>query len=168
MRLPTRKAEREKQFSQQDDTYLTQAAYDKYQKELERLKKERIAAAEEVARLGAMGDLSENAAYQYAKQHLRRMLSRITRLELLLAQAMIISAEPSVDGVVRLGSKVIVCVQDKEQTLTILGSHEVRPGMGTISHVSPVGSALIGCRVGDCVEVTVADRKVMYEVIRVK
>lgn len=167
MRLPTRKAEKERDESRVDDPHITQASFDKMTRDLARLQKERIPAAEEVARLSAMGDLSENAAYQYAKQHLRSVLSRITRLELALAQAVIIPENPSEDGVIRLGSVVTVRLGDREYTWKILGEREVRPGSGQISYHSPVGNALLGHRVGDEVFVRVGERSVCYCVVRV-
>ncbi len=167
MRLPTRKAEKERDEQRQDDPHVTQASFDKMTRDFARLQKERISAAEEVARTGAMGDLSENAAYQYAKQHLRSILSRITRLELALAHAIIIPANASPDGVIRLGSMVTVRLEGKEYTWKILGEREVRPGLGQISYHSPVGNALLGHKVGENVDVRLADRIIIYEIISV-
>jgi len=167
MRLPTRKAEKERDENRVDDPHITQDSFDKMTRDLVRLQKERIPAAEEVARTGAMGDLSENAAYQYAKQQLRSILSRITRLEFALARAVIIPANVSEDGVIRLGSVVTVCLGDKEYTWKILGEREVRPGSGQISYHSPVGNALLGHKVGDDVEVRLAERTVTYSIVAV-
>lgn len=167
MRLSTRKSEKERDTLIQDDPHLTQDAFDRMTRELAHLQKDRIPAAEEVARLAAMGDLSENAAYQYAKKHLRSMLSRITRLELLLARAIIIPEHASPDGVIRLGSVVTVCLGEKEYTWKIVGEREVRPGSGQISYHSPVGNAFLGHRVGDDVVVRLADRTVLYRVLKV-
>ncbi len=167
MRLPTRKSEKDREASSQEDSHLTQEAFDRMTRELARLQKDRIPAAEEVARLAAMGDLSENAAYQYAKQHLRSMLNRITRLELLLARAIIIPEHASPDGVIRLGSIVRVRAGEKEYTWKIVGEREVRPGSGQISHHSPVGNALLGYKVGDEVSVKLLDRTVTYRVLAV-
>lgn len=168
MRLPTRKAEKERDENRVDDPHITRASFDKMTRDLARLQKERIPAAEEVARLSAMGDLSENAAYQYAKQHLRSMLSRITRLELALARAVIIPEHVSEDGIIRLGSVVTVALDSREYTWKILGEREVRPGSGQISYYSPVGNALLGHRVGDDVLVKLAERTVVYHIISAK
>jgi transcription elongation factor GreA len=167
MRLPTRKAEKERDENRVDDPHVTQASFDKMTRDLARLHKERIPAADEVARTGAMGDLSENAAYQYAKQQLRSILSRITRLEFALARAVIIPENVSEDGVIRLGGTVTVRLGDQEYTWKILGEREVRPGSGQISYHSPVGSALLGHRVGDEVPVKLAERTVYYLVVAV-
>jgi len=168
MRLPTRKAEKERDENRIDDPHVTQASFDKMTRDLARLQKERIPAAEEVARTGAMGDLSENAAYQYAKQHLRSILSRMTRLELAITQAVIIPENVSDDGVIRLGSVVTVRGNDREYTWKILGEREVRPGSGQISYHSPVGSALLGHRRGDVVLVPLAEKTVSYTILHVE
>jgi transcription elongation factor GreA len=167
MRLPTRKAEKERDENRVDDPHITQASFEKMTRDLARLHRERIPAAEEVARTGAMGDLSENAAYQYAKQQLRSILSHITRLELALARAVIIPEHASEDGIIRLGSMVTVRLNEKEYTWKILGEREVKPGSGQISYHSPVGNALLGHRVGDEVAVNLAERTVIYSVVAV-
>ncbi len=167
MRLPTRKAEKERDENRVDDPHVTRASFDKMTRDLARLQKERIPAADEVARTGAMGDLSENAAYQYAKQQLRSILSRITRLEFAIARAVIIPENVSEDGVIRLGSTVTVRLGDKEYTWKILGEREVRPGSGQISYHSPVGNALLGHKIGENVDVRLAERTVTYRVLAV-
>lgn len=113
-------------------------------------KRERPLAAEEVRRTGEMGDLSENAAYQYAKAHLRRVNGRILSLQDRIASAVLIQA-PADDGVVRIGSTVTVATTEREMTFQILGSQETNPLKGRISYSSPLGAALIGHTVGEVV-----------------
>ena len=166
MRLPTRKAEKERDM-REEDPHVTKEAYTRMEKTLARLQHDRLALAEEVARTAAMGDLSENAAYQYAKQQLRSALSRITHLQLALARAVIIH-KPISDGKIRLGSTVTVSQGEKLYTWTILGEKEARPDRGAISHHSPVGNALLGHSVGDKVLVHLGERSVEYEVREVR
>lgn len=152
MRLPTRKSEIWRNAQRKDDNYVTKDALERMKKELERLiKVERSPAAEEVARTAQMGDLSENAAYQYAKQHLRKINDRITLLEERIKHAVVIQKDPS--GKIGIGSTVKVLVDNKEMTLEILGSQESNPFKGKISYLSPLGNALLGQRVGDKVQV---------------
>jgi transcription elongation factor GreA len=168
MRLPTRKAEKERDENRVDDPHITQAAFDKMTRDLERLQKERIPAADEVARTGAMGDLSENAAYQYAKQQLRSILSRIARLQLAIARAVIIPENVSEDGIIRLGSTVTVRLDGREYVWRILGERESRPGSGQISYHSPVGNALLGHRKGDIVSVPLAEKVFSYTILDIR
>lgn len=167
MRLPTRKSEKERELLRQDDHYVTPAAIERMKQELERLiKKERGPAAEEVHRLAQMGDLSENAAYQFAKQHLRRINSRITSLEEKHKHAIPIPAG-SVDGKIRIGSTVTVRVNDREMTLEIVGSQETNPSRGRISHLSPMGQALLGHVAGNVVVIKINEHEMRYDVVDV-
>ena len=168
MRLPTRKSELERLQNQKDDPYLTPAAIKRMQDELEDLeKRQRAPAAEEVARCAQMGDLSENAAYQYAKQNLRRINARIITLQERLKHAIPISDAPS-DGTVHIGSKVKVRFRERELTFEILGSHESYPARGRISHVSPLGAALAGKRAGDRVSVKTDAGEMEYEILSIE
>jgi transcription elongation factor GreA len=168
MRLPTRKAETDRELLRQDDHFLTPAAIERMKKDLERLvKSERGPAAEEVHRLAQMGDLSENAAYQFAKQHLRRINGRITSIEEKLKHAIPIQAG-SVDGKIRIGSTVTVRLNDKNMTFEIVGSQETNPAKGRISHLSPIGQALLGNKTGETATVKTADRVIVYEILIVE
>lgn len=167
MRLPTRKSEIERELMRQDDHYVTPAAIERMKKELERLiKQERGPAADEVHRLAQMGDLSENAGYQFAKQHLRRINSRITMLEEKLKHAIPIQAG-SKDGKIRIGSTVTVRIGDRDMTFEIVGSQETNPSRGRISHLSPIGQALLGHRAEEIVIAKINGREITYVIISV-
>lgn len=164
MQIPKRKPG--KYTDERPDPNLTEAEFNKLKSNLAELKLALPRAADEVKRLAAMGDFSENAAYQMAKGKLRGISQRILELEDQLKNAMII--KPIKGGkTVKLGSKVTVeevsrhsllntkgwrdadIESAKEKTYLILGSAETNPQKGIISHNSPIGSALMGHRVGD-------------------
>ena len=113
-----------------------------------------------------MGDLSENAAYQFAKQHLRRLNDRVTILEERLKQAIPID-QGSSDGRVRIGSVVTLKGDKLPVTYTILGSSETNPARGLISYSSPLGTALIGHSVGDRVDVQVSHGSATYTILTI-
>lgn len=150
MQIPKRRGETQRQALQPEpDRYLTPQAIQRLRDELGRLEKtERPAAAAEVRRAGEMGDFSENAGYQAAKAHLRRVNARILSLQEKLKYAIPI-AHGSDDGLVRIGSTVEIEAGGKAVTYAILGSQESDPSRGRISYLSPLGSALIGKRAGD-------------------
>lgn len=167
MRLATRKSEKERLLNQVVDNYLTSAKIQAMERELEDLKKrQRTPAAEEVARLAQMGDLSENAGYQAAKQHLRHLNDRITLLEDRLKHAVPIDQSVN-DGKVRIGSVVTVSSNSTSTTYEILGSVESNPFKGRISYSSPLGSALIGHAVGEVVSVTINNRAFEYTIVKI-
>lgn len=168
MRLPTRKSEKERLLRQEIDNYLTPAKIERMRQELDDLvKHKRAPAADEVARTAQMGDLSENAAYQFAKQNLRRINDRITILEERLKHAIPIDQGPS-DGKIRIGSTVTLRSNGKELTFEILGSSESNPSNGRISYSSPLGVALIGKSVGDVAILKTARGETSYEIIAIE
>ena len=141
------------------DLHVTQAKFARMQRDLaDVLHRQRAEAVAEVRRTGEMGDFSENAGYQIAKSTLRRINTRIEILQDRIARAVIIPDGPS--STVRIGSVVTVRINDRTQTFHILGSQESNPSRGAISRNSPIGKALLDARVGDTVNVNLADRTI--------
>ncbi len=168
MRVPTRRSEIDRLNRQTTDNYLTPAAIQKARRELDDLlKNQRRPAADEVGRTAQMGDLSENAAYQFAKQNLRRINDRITTLENRLKHAIPIDQSQS-DGKIKIGSTVKVEIDGEAKTFEILGSLESNPFKGRISYSSPVGKALLGHAAGDHVEVDLNGSKRTYAIVAVE
>ena len=101
------------------------------------------------------GDLSENSEYDEAKNEQAQVESRIMELEGMLRNCELIDETAMSNGVVRIGSKIKVLDEEFNEELEyqIVGSTEANPLMGCISDESPVGKALLGCGVGDEVEI---------------
>jgi transcription elongation factor GreA len=113
-----------------------------------------VRRAEIAAQIGAAaedGDLSENAAYDHAKDEQALLEGRIATLEHFLRNAVLIES-PS-NGLVQLGSKVTIEQGDGEETYSIVGPLEAAPIKGRISNESPMGRALLNHKAGDTVEV---------------
>jgi transcription elongation factor GreA len=113
-----------------------------------------VRRAEIAAQIGAAaedGDLSENAAYDHAKDEQALLEGRIATLEHFLRNAVLIES-PS-NGLIQLGSKVTLEQGDGEETYTIVGPLEAAPVKGRISNESPMGRALLNHKAGDTVEV---------------
>lgn len=134
--------------------YLTKEGLEAIKSELETLKT--VKRAEISHRLEVAishGDLSENADYDYAKQEQAFVEGRIKDLEDSLRRAEIINHDGRTDKV-RVGSTVTVVEEgfdDEPETYYIVGVHEADPGNGRISNESPIGSALLGAKVGQTV-----------------
>lgn len=149
--------------------YLTQEGYEKYKAELEKLKTERRAEiAEKIKIARGFGDLSENAEYDEAKNEQATVESRIMELENLLRTAEIVE-ETSDKEVCHVGSKVKLFDQtfQEEVVYTIVGSAEANPIKGKISNESPVGSAILGRRVGESVEVMTPGGANVFKVLEI-
>jgi transcription elongation factor GreA len=112
----------------------------------------RLEVATEIGNAADDGDLSENAAYDHAKDEQARLEGRIASLERSLRNAVII-VENAVSEIVQLGSKVTIEQNGEEDTYTILGPLEAAPAKGRISNECPVGRAVLNHRVGDTVDV---------------
>ena len=110
----------------------------------------------QIAEARAFGDLSENSEYDEAKNEQAKTVTRIAELEKLINEAIIINESEIRADVVNLGSFVRVYDSDMDEEVeyNIVGSNEADPMQGRISDQSPLGSAMLGAKVGE--EVTVA------------
>lgn len=161
MQLPKRKPPKFNLF--QTDPLLTQDKFEELERKLNRLLADRPRQADEVHRLAQNGDFSENAEYQMAKGKLRSMNDMIDRLQHQLDHSEIISVSGT--DTVSIGHTVTVVCDGTQRAYHILGSTETNPKAGVISHNSPIGSALIGHRVGDVVTVKLPAREIEYTII---
>ncbi len=165
MRTLNRKSEKNDQANQ--DPLMTQAKFAELTEKLEKLKKKRPEAAAEVTRLAELGDFSENVEYQLAKGRLRGINNRIMMLEVQLNQAEIIKRSRASDRV-EIGCMVTIENGGKQKTYQILGSSETDPKRGIISHSSPIGSALMGKKVGEKIKIKLAGKEVEYVILKVE
>lgn len=148
------------------DPSMTQEKFLELQKKLERLKASQPAAAREVSRLAELGDFSENVEYQLAKGRLRGINQGILDLEKQINTADIIES-PRQNTRIEVGHSVTVEFAGKQKTFQILGSSESKPEQGIISQHSPIGSALIGHKVGETIKVMVADKERAYTIVEI-
>ncbi len=148
--------------------YISKEKQKELQAELERLKtEERQKISKRIEEAKKFGDLSENAEYIEAKEAQEMNEKRIAELEALLKNAVVISKSRSTSEV-GVGSTVEVEVSGKKRELTIVGSEEANPMEGKISNQSPIGSALLGKREGDVVDVYTPDGVVKYKILKIK
>jgi transcription elongation factor GreA len=113
---------------------------------LEGPRREEVVSAIKTAR--EFGDLSENFEYHAAKNEQGLLEARIRTLRARLDTAEIVAEATS--GAVGVGS-VIDVETDDGQTMTVEIS--AVGGAGTVSPTSPLGTALLGCKLGDTVDV---------------
>ncbi len=150
-------------------TYLSKEKYKELSDELDFLtttKRKEIAKKLEYAK--SLGDLSENAEYQEARDDQAGIEKRIMELEALLKNVEVVKKHHSEK--VEIGSVVVVQkVGDKEKKeLQIVGSEEADMLMGKISNVSPLGSALMGGKKGDLVSFESPVGEVKYKIINIE
>ena len=135
---------------------------------LKTVRREEIKEAIAVAK--GFGDLSENSEYDEARNEQAKVEARIKELEALLENAEIIDESSMDAGVISLGStaKVYDVEWDEELTYEIVGSNEADALNHRISDQSPIGSALMGKRAGDNVEVQAPNGTLHFKVLHVE
>ena len=158
-------------MAKQQAIMLTNEGLQNYEKELEHLKTvERKEIAEKIKVARSFGDLSENSEYDEAKNEQAMIEARIAEIEAILKNAQIIVDESELTNEhIHIGSKVKVHDFDFDEDIEyqIIGSGEADPFNGKLSDESPVGSALIGHKVGDVVEVNTPDGTVKFEILEI-
>ena len=149
--------------------YLTQEGLDELKNELDNLinvrRPENIQAIKEAR---SLGDLSENAEYDAARNEQAQIEARIKQLEKMLENVSIIT-EVSKDEV-GIGSTVVIKYvdDDEEDEYKIVGSQEADPFESRISNESPIAKALFDHKVGDIVTVESTNRSYEIEIIEIK
>ncbi|MEX0877535.1 MAG: transcription elongation factor GreA [Candidatus Spechtbacterales bacterium] len=154
-------------MSKNNTVKLTQEGYDNLKEELRRLEEdERGVVAKELKEAIAEGDLSENAAYDEAKDRQARLEGRIIEIKQTLAIAEIVTNTKG--DKINIGSTIdIKDSSGSKKTFTITGSDGASPAEGKISYDSPLGSAFVGHKKGDIVEVETPGGKKKYEILNV-
>jgi transcription elongation factor GreA len=149
---------------------LTYEGLEKLEKELENLKTvKRKDIAEKIKQALAFGDLSENSEYDEAKNEQAQVETRIMQLEKMLKNARVIDEDDIHTDVVGIGSKVEVLDMEYNEKVdyTIVGSTEADPSAFKISDESPVGSALLGNKKGNIVDVTAPGGVIKFKILNI-
>ncbi|QHJ71537.1 transcription elongation factor GreA [Planococcus halotolerans] len=154
----------EKQFP------MTAAGKQKLEDELDFLKTiKRKEVVERIKIARDFGDLSENAEYDSAKEDQAFVEGRISTLESMIRNAVIIDENDLSNDIVRLGTTVtFVEVPDGDkESYTIVGSAEADPLEGRISNDSPIAKSMIGRTIGDRVKVLTPGGEMEIEIVSI-
>ena len=154
-------------------TYMTEEGYKKLMEEiayLENVKRPEISRAIGEAR--DKGDLSENAEYDAAKEEQASVEARIADLEATLKLARIMDESELSNDTASIGMHVKILAEGDDledaEEYDLTGSTEADMDLNRISDESPVGAALIGCKVGDSVDVTLPNGNIItYKLLEV-
>ena len=133
-----------------DEVYVTEQGLEDMKKELEYLKMEkRPAVIEALKEARALGDLSENAEYDAARNEQSETENRIAVLEKQIEKAIVIKNVKT--DKVSVGNTVELeyVGDDDKDTYTIVGVKEADPFANKISNESPIARAIMGAKVGD-------------------
>lgn len=152
-----------------DVHYLTSEGLVKLKAELEQLKgPARDELAKRLRFAIQQGDLSENADYISAKEEQGFLEGRILELTQILNHYELIDNIARKQGVIAIGSTVTIQEDDfPPETYFLVGPREANPMQNRISHESPIGSALLGKRVGDLVTAQTPNGSFTFKVLKI-
>ena len=149
-------------------SYYTEEGLQKLKEELEQLKfVERPSISNQIAEARDKGDLSENAEYDAAKEAQGMLEMKIAKLEAMYASARIIDeSQLDNDKVLALSIvKIKNLATKKEMTFTLVAESEADVKTGKISISSPIGTGLLGKKVGEIAEIQVPNGLMKFEIV---
>ena len=161
------------------ETILTAEGLRKLEDELENLRSvKRQEVAERIKVAISYGDISENSEYDDAKNEQAFIEGELQSLEKMLRSAKLIESCETNTETVGLGCTVTLkevkegrgkaAHNGREMVYTIVGSAEADPSEAKISNESPVGSAVLGQKVGQIVEVVAPAGRMKFKVINIQ
>ena len=142
------------------------------EKKREELFKMQIEVQERIRKAAALGDLSENAEYHFAKEENRTIQRELAELENKLKHVSVVSNEHVPEDMVFLGHtvKLLDLSDDTEQLVRLVG--EATPGgaddeVMPVSVTSPMGEALLKARVGETVKVKAPRGTLEFKILEI-
>lgn len=151
--------------------YLTKEGLADLKAELDELiNVKRPANIQAIKEARALGDLSENADYDAARNEQAVLEGRIKKIEAMLENYEII--EECSNGTVGIGSTVSIKYVDEDDDdgdeYKIVGSQEADPFVGKISNESPIAKAIMNHKVGDIITVESPNGSYKIEITEIK
>jgi transcription elongation factor GreA len=151
------------------EEFISQEKFEELTKELDELRTtRRKEVAEQLEYARSLGDLSENAEYQEAREMQAAVEERVQKLEAMLKNAKIVRGSKS--DVVGMGTTVQVAKvgSTDKHSYTIVGAEEANILEGKVSYHSPLGSALMGKKKGDEFSFHTPQGTLKYKILKVE
>ncbi len=146
---------------------FTKEGINKLKKELSYLEREkRKEVADKLKFAASFGDLSENSAYDDAKNEQNMLETKIAKLRDTIKEADIVKEGENKD-IIQIGSKIEIEVDGKKSEIEIVGGTDADPISGKISCDSPIGRAFIGKKLGDVCIVTTPSGEKEYKILNI-
>ena len=138
----------------------------------EELFRQQIDVQERIRRAAALGDLSENAEYHFAKEENRSIQRELAVLEAKLKSVSVVATDDVPEDMVFLGQtvKLLDLDDDSEQLIRLVGEAQPPDGKSDILPVSvssPMGEALMKARVGDKVKVRAPRGTMEFKILEI-
>jgi len=154
-----------------DPIPMTRAGYEKIKAEVEHLEQvEMPKIAQLIAAARAEGDLKENAEYHGQRERQGMLQAKINMLKDKLSRAKIVDRSSLPKNEVVFGATVVVLDldYDDEETFTLVGAGEEDYDSGKILITSPIGTGLLGKKVGDKAEIPVPRGVIRYQIKEIR
>ncbi len=138
----------------------------------ETLYKAKIDVQERIRKAAALGDLSENAEYHFAKEENRVIERQLAELELKLRNVAVVTNEGAPDDMVLLGHtvKLLDLDDESEQLVRLMGEASHASGSDdvvSVSSSSPMGEALFKARVGETIRVKAPRGTMEFKILEI-
>lgn len=148
------------------EVYLTVEGLEELKKELDYLKTTRRPEVIDSLRdARALGDLSENAEYDAAREAQREVEGKIVQLQAMIENAVVIDNQAKDKVSIGCTVKIKYVEDDEEDEYAIVGSQEADPFANKISNESPIAKAIIGKKKGETVVVESPNGNYSVEII---
>ena len=136
------------------------------------LYKAQIDVQDRIRKAAALGDLSENAEYHFAKEENRSIQRELATLEMKLRHVQVVNTEDVPDDTVFLGHtvKLLDTSDDSEQLVRIVGEAgmpNANEDVMDVSVTSPMGEALMKAKVGDTVKVRAPRGTMEFKIVAI-
>ena len=147
--------------------HFTKEGIENLKKELAYLEKEkRKEVAEKLKFAASFGDLSENSAYDDAKNEQNILETKISRLRETIKEAKVVTREEGANSV-QIGSVVEIKIKGVTKKVEIVSGIEADPISGKISCESPMGKAFLGKKEGDLCLVEAPSGEKEFKILKI-
>lgn len=141
------------------------------ERRLQELYKSKLDVQERINKAAALGDLSENAEYHFAKEENRHITRELAELEAKIKNTAVVNASDLPENVVFLGHTVkLLDLDDESEQLVKLVGEAQPPGNDDVlpvSATSPMGEALMKARVGDTIKVRAPRGTMEFKILEI-
>jgi len=154
-----------------DRVPMTPEGYEQARKRLDHLKNVEMPRVQKaLGEAREMGDLSENAEFDAAREEMWKLDTMIGELETKLSLAEIFDPKKMNLDTVAIGATVKVEDVDRraKDEFMLVGEGEIRDGVDTVSVTSPLGAALIGKKVGEIADFQAPRGRIRYKIVSFK
>ncbi len=152
------------------ELFLTAEGKAEIEEKLKYLKNEKRPEVLEKLKIARdFGDLSENAEYDAAKKEQSIVETEIANIEETLRKATIVADKDVTNETVGVGNSVTVHDMEfnEDETYKIVGVIESNPDKNLVSNESPIGSGLMGKKVGDIVTITTPGGEIKFKIKKI-